>query len=104
MYFEVKSSASNSKLYMVTPTQKLCDIVLSKVGKMKGSYMVLEARFFGLNYYDYLRMVEDKYNATIYPTTQRAKYYSILFNEEKDASALCKELNRRATYVIKTKD
>lgn len=103
MYFEVKPSVSNNKLYMVVPTLKLTDLLLEKMGTMTTTWALVQARLFGLNYYDYLRMVEDKYNALILPNTQRAKYFSALFNNENDAGALCKELERRFVFVLKNR-
>ena len=64
----------------------------------RGSYNVLKARLFGLEYAEFLRMARDNYSATLIGQTG---YIIEKFKDRNDASKLCVELNKRINQVLK---
>lgn len=64
----------------------------------RGSYNVLKARLFGLEYAEFLRMARDNYSATLIGQTG---YIIEKFQDRNDASKLCVELNKRINQVLK---
>ena len=63
----------------------------------RGSYNVLKARLFGLEYAEFLRMARDNYSATLIGQTG---YIIEKFKDRNDASKLCIELNKRINQVL----
>ena len=63
----------------------------------KGSYNVLKARLFGLEYAEFLRMARDNYSATLIGQTG---YIIEKFKDRSNASKLCIELNKRINQVL----
>lgn len=63
----------------------------------KGSYNVLKARLFGLEYAEFLRMARDNYSATLIGQTG---YIIEKFKDRNDASKLCVELNKRINQIL----
>ena len=64
----------------------------------RGSYNVLKARLFGLEYAEFLRMARDNYSATLIGQTG---YIVEKFKNRNDANKLCIELNKRINQVLK---
>ena len=63
----------------------------------RGSYNVLKARLFGLEYAEFLRMARDNYSATLIGQTG---YIIEKFQDRNNASKLCIELNKRINQVL----
>ena len=63
----------------------------------RGSYNVLKARLFGLEYAEFLRMARDNYSATLIGQTG---YIIEKFKDRNDASKLCVELNKRINQIL----
>lgn len=70
-----------------------------KIDALYSSLNVLQARFFGTDYANYLRMCRDLYCARL---IGKNHLYPVAYFPNKDkAQELCNELNRRATLVMK---
>ena len=64
----------------------------------EGSFNVICARLFNLDYPDYLRMCRDCFGAEI--IGKGSKYPIAYFKRSEELEALIKLLNARATYVL----
>lgn len=65
----------------------------------KGSCNCIPAKLMMLSYANYLRMCRDIYGAELYG--KNTKYPIALFKDKKQVEALVKELNTRASKVVK---
>lgn len=73
---------------------------VSKINtQISGSYAVIPARLFGLEYQDYLRMVRDFYSADL--VGKNSKYIIPYFTDKNKVDSLCLELNKRWNTIIK---
>ena len=66
------------------------------------NYSVTIARLFGLNYCECYRMIRDVYGATLYG--KHGNYIGIAIKDKSSAEKLCKELNQRWNYILKSFD
>ena len=94
------------KAFIIEPngnSRFLVKITLEAVAKIntmiQGSYAVLPARLFGLEYHSYLRMVRDIYSAEL--VGKNSKYVIPYFTDKKKVEDLCLELNKRWNTIIK---
>lgn len=91
-YFYIDESVIEGK-YLIKPDADKCHILVTR-----GSLQVLEARIFGLNYIDYIRMCRDVYGATL--KGKNSLYISVYFSSYEAAVPLLNELNRRAEIIF----
>ena len=96
-------SSEMKNIFFVSDDDKLFTVRITSLDPLpflyaKGSYNVLKARLFGLEYAEFLRMVRDNYSATLIGQTG---YIIEKFKNRNDASRLCIELNKRINQVLK---
>ena len=88
-YFYIDESPYHIGKFIIKPTTYLYNTIRS----VKGSYHVYGARLFGISYADYLRMLRDRYGATIVGKNQT---YPVAYFENKEkANEVITELNKR---------
>lgn len=92
-YFVSDDAPSNSGKYMVR-----VNIHNLPITSTSGSYNVLAARLFGLNYADYLRMCRDLYGAEI--LGKGTTYPVAYFSTKHEVELLVKELNKRCEILL----
>ena len=78
-------------------TVRLMNTEILPIMSPKGSYNILKARLFGLEYAEFLKMARDNYSATLIGQTG---YIIEKFKDRNDASKLCIELNKRINQVL----
>lgn len=96
-------SSEMKNIYFVHDDDELFTIRLMSLDHLpflfpRGSYNVLKARLFGLEYAEFLRMARDNYSAILIGQTG---YIIEKFKDRNDASKLCVELNKRINQVLK---
>ena len=95
-------SSEMKNIFFVYDDDKLFTVRIMNLDELpfmcpKGSYNVLKARLFGLEYAEFLRMARDNYSATLIGQTG---YIIEKFKDRNDASKLCIELNKRINQVL----
>ncbi len=89
-------------IFFVSDDDKIFTIRLTSLDHLhflcpRGSYNILKARLFGLEYAEFLRMARDNYSATLIGQTG---YIIEKFQDRNNASKLCIELNKRINQVL----
>lgn len=79
-------------------TFKPTPYLASLVGGYEGSYLVLPARLFGINYVNYNKMVRDVYGATL--LKGEGWYVGVEFNERARCVEFVNEVNRRFEALV----
>ena len=95
-------SSEMKNIFFVYDDDKLFTVRIMNLDELpfmcpKGSYNVLKARLFGLEYAEFLRMARDNYSATLIGQTG---YIIEKFKDRNNASKLCVELNKRINQVL----
>lgn len=90
MNFIVDKSNSYPSHYSVNITKKVHDIINTKV---RGSYLILFARLFGLEYHSFCRYVRDIYGATLHG--RQEGYITFTFEQKQDAEKFQREVEHR---------
>ena len=95
-------SSEMKNIFFVYDDDKLFTVRVMNLDELpfmrpKGSYNVLKARLFGLEYAEFLRMARDNYSATLIGQTG---YIIEKFQDRNNASKLCIELNKRINQVL----
>jgi hypothetical protein len=86
--FTIDNDLNNKFTIIIT------EVVTSYINtSITGSYKVLCARLFGLEYHDYLRMARDIYGAQLHG--KQFQYLNYSFENKTDAVKLMNELNKR---------
>ena len=94
-YFELKTSVSNDKDYMICVTEDFLD---KYEVTTTGSYDVLPSRLLELSYANYLRFCRDILDATLYGKGH--KYITAHFKNDFATRQFVKLLNARMELVI----
>ena len=89
--FETFEAAGEQNRYSATLTNS-CFFEYFNGVSIVGSWLVLYARLFNLSYPDFLRMVRDKYNATLFG---KIGYIAFYFLKREDCDKFVKECNKR---------
>lgn len=90
-YCRVESSPCHNDMYLIGYEDRFYNLV----GPVRGSYHILQARIFGIDYANYLRMLRDKYNAVIIGKEHRCPV--AYFKNKEDINKIVNELNIRFT-------
>ena len=95
-------SSEMKNIFFVCDDDKLFTVRIMNLDELpfmypKGSYNVLKARLFGLEYAEFLRMARDNYSATLIGQTG---YIIEKFKDRNNASKLCIELNKRINQIL----
>lgn len=95
-------SSGMKNIFFVCDDDKLFTIRIMNLDELpflcpRGSYNVLKARLFGLEYAEFLRMARDNYSATLIGQTG---YIVEKFKNKNDANKLCIELNKRINQIL----
>lgn len=88
-FFIAEENPYHPGTYFIACTKNFYDMV----GPVNGCYHVFQARIFGQTFATYLRMLRDKYNATI--TGIKHKYPLAQFKRIEDITEVINELNIR---------
>jgi hypothetical protein len=94
-YFHVRDSISVKNHKAIFLDENIYETINTRID---GSYNILYARIFGLTYPEFLKMVRDLYNATLYG---RGQGYTIFtFENLYDAQKFANECNIRWRELI----
>lgn len=69
----------------------------SRFEKTGSSYVVFQARLFGLPYNEFLELGQAVYNGELCGKG----FISLIYKNKKDADNMCKELNKRYEILVK---
>lgn len=93
-YCRAEVSPYHNDMYIIHYEDKFYNLI----GPIRGSYHIFQARIFGLDYADYLRMLRDNYNAII--IGKEHKYPVAYFKNKNDVDKIVTELNNRFTQLF----
>ena len=95
-YFHIRDSIVIKNHKSICLDESIYEFINARIS---GSYNILYARLFGLTYPEFLKMVRDLYNATLYG---RGNGYTIFtFENLYDAQKFSNECNNRWKQLIK---
>lgn len=93
MMYEVDSCAANPQLKRIVVDSNIIYNIMQRGTDKDSNYGILAARLFGLSYPDYLRMLRDKYGATL--SGKNGGWITASFNDAAQCQKVVNELNRR---------
>ena len=93
MMYEIADCIMNPNMKRIAVDSSALCAILQRGMDKNSNYGILAARLFGLSYPDYLRMLRDKYGATL--KGKNGGWITASFNDPAQCQKVITELNRR---------
>lgn len=93
MMYEIADCIMNPKMKRIAVDSHIIYSIMQRGTDKNSNYGILAARLFGLSYPDYLRMLRDKYGATL--SGKKGGWITASFNDPAQCEKVVKELNYR---------